>query len=78
MGGENPLRKLSCFPIPFLLVSLPVLAQLTPEQVVQQASPSIAMVLVNRALNTIPTMGTGVVVNKAGVLLVPHHLVKDA
>ena len=52
--------------------------QLTPEQVKEQASPTIAMVLASRAPTSTPATGVGVVIHQSGILLVPHSFVKDA
>ena len=61
-----------------LLIAQVAFGQLTPEQVKEQAMPTVAMVLASRQPPSTPAAGVGVVIHQTGVLLVPFSLVKDA
>jgi len=53
-------------------------AQLTADQIVERASPSVALVLATRPAGETVLVGTALVVRENGVLLTTNHLIKDA
>ncbi len=53
-------------------------AQLSPEQIVEKASPSIAMVLVGTSPTETSTVATALVIRHDGILVMPYHALQDA
>lgn len=68
----------------FLLCIAETLAQgppatpLSSEQIIEKASPSVALVLVGKSPSQLEGVGSAVVVRENGILLTAYHLVKDA
>ena len=66
-----------------LLLLAPLLAQppaqLTPEQVIEKAMPSVGLVLVGQTEgDTLSSVGSAVVIRENGILLTAYHVVKNA
>ena len=56
----------------------PSATPLTSDEIIERASPSVALVLVGRSPSHLEAVGSAVVVRENGILLTAHHLVKDA
>ena len=51
---------------------------LTSDQIIERASPSVALVLVGKSSTELAGVGSAVVVRENGLLLTAYHVVKDA
>jgi S1-C subfamily serine protease len=51
---------------------------LMSEQIIEKASPSVALVLVGKSSSELECVGSALVVRSNGVLLTAYHLIKDA
>jgi Trypsin-like peptidase domain len=62
----------------FFTIIFPITAQTTAERV-EKVYPSVALILAARGTGEITSaVGTGIVVNRNGVLLTAYHVIKDA
>lgn len=53
-------------------------AALTSDQIIEKASPSVALVLVGKSSSELGGIGSAIVVRENGVLLTAFHVIKDA
>lgn len=82
------MKSGSTFPLlftAFLLVAISAQAQapapeatLTSEQIIEKATPSLALVLVGKTPSELDGAGSAIVVRENGILLTAYHLVKGA
>lgn len=56
----------------------PAASPITSEQIIEKASPSVALVLVGKSPSELESVGSAVVVRENGTLLTAYHLVKGA
>ena len=55
-----------------------VLAQLAPDQIVDRATPAVALVMVGKSPSELTGIGSGIVAREDGVLLTAYHILREA
>lgn len=62
----------------FLTSNASSAVQLTAEQIIEKATPCVALVLVGKSSSVIDGLGSAIVARQDGVLLTAYHVVKEA
>lgn len=79
---QNPTTMvLAAFPLPIGSAQTQTpspAAALTSNQIIEKASPSVALVLVGKSSSELGGVGSAIVVRENGVLLTAYHVIKDA
>jgi hypothetical protein len=72
------LVRFSIFGLGILFGSAPAIGQITSDQIIERALPSVALVLVGKSPAEVDRIGSAIVARGNGVLLTAFHVVKDA